>query len=51
MSDQSAPLQVFITFVNAETKRRGLALSTPPQVGVHPNYRLVSAAQRGVEMK
>ena len=42
----TAPLQAFIDFVKAETKRRGLAPSAPPHAGVHPNYRLVGAARR-----
>ena len=42
----TGPLQALISFLKAETKRRGLSPSTPPSPGIYPNYRLVGAKRR-----
>jgi len=41
----TAPLQAFIAFAKAETKRRGVSPSAPPP-GVRPSYRLIGTARR-----
>ncbi len=42
----TAPLQAFIAFVKAETRRHGFVPSAPPRTAVRPNHRLVAAGRR-----
>jgi hypothetical protein len=40
----TGPLQAFIAFLKAETKRRGLGPSGLPRSSVYPNYRLIGSS-------
>jgi DNA-binding transcriptional LysR family regulator len=42
----TGPLQALITFLKAESVRRGVAPAMPPNIGVYPSHRLAGKSRR-----